>query len=213
MLFVQGAAGSPYTCKMLAVLRYKRIPYRYIQRAQAPRLGLPRLGLPKPRVELLPTFYFPQDDGGYTAVVDSTPLIRRLEAASADHAVLPPDPVMAFFDALIEDYADEWLTKAMFHYRWHHIHDRNKAGLILPLQQNVSASQDQIDAMAANFTERQTRRLRYVGSNPITGPLIEAKCLAELRRLYAALGTPDTAGVTAHCAGTGVEQLFQVSAP
>ena len=34
-LLMQGAPGSPYTRKMLAVLRYKHIEYSYINRVQA----------------------------------------------------------------------------------------------------------------------------------------------------------------------------------
>jgi hypothetical protein len=73
-LTLLGVPGSPYTRKMLAVLRYRRIPYKLI-------VGSHRrdLGLPKPKVQLLPTFYLPNAAGEIEAVVDSTPLIRRLE--------------------------------------------------------------------------------------------------------------------------------------
>ena len=91
-LYIQGAPGSPYTRKMLALLRYRHIPYRYINRGQAEEAGMPR-----PKVELLPTFYFPTG-AGYEAAVDSTPLIRRLELAYPQRSVLPPDPVLAFLD-------------------------------------------------------------------------------------------------------------------
>src|SRR5438552_18182868 len=75
-------------------------------------------GLPQPRVALLPQLILRGPDGAPEAAIDSTPLIRPLEGLYAARAVIPPDPVMAFVDALLEDYADEWLTKAMFHYRW-----------------------------------------------------------------------------------------------
>jgi len=70
--------------------------------------------LPRPKVELLPTFYLPDAAGATTAVTDSSPLLRRFEAEFAGPPVRPADPVRAFFDSLLEDYADEWLTKAMF---------------------------------------------------------------------------------------------------
>lgn len=167
-LLLQGAPGSPYTCKMLAVLRYRRIAHCYITRPQADAAGLPR-----PKVELLPVLYFPTPDG-YEAAIDSTPLIRRLEALHPARQILPPDPALAFLAAVIEDYADEWLTKAMFHYRWHFAPDRAQAGTILPLHLATTAPADIAQAMATEFTRRQVDRLRYVGSNPLTAPVIEA---------------------------------------
>src|ERR1043166_8053196 len=66
------------------------------------------------------------------AVTDSSPLIRRLEAEQEGRSVLPQAPALAFLNSLIEDYADEWLTKAMFHYRWSYAADIDKAGNTLP---------------------------------------------------------------------------------
>ena len=63
-----GAPGSPYTRKMLAYLRYRRVPYEFLMSDQAEREGLPR-----PKVALLPTFYLPGADGALEAAVDSTP--------------------------------------------------------------------------------------------------------------------------------------------
>lgn len=165
-----GAPGSPYTRKMLALLRYRRIPY-------AMRWGghqNPPPGLPVPKVRLLPTFYFPTPDGAVEAVVDSTPIIRRLERSYAGRSVLPTDPVLAFLDYLIEDYADEWLTKAMFHYRWHHKADRDNAGPILVHWSNPRLSREAGERAAAAITKRQFERLYVVGSNDTTAPIIEA---------------------------------------
>jgi glutathione S-transferase len=123
-----GAPGSPYTRKMLAVLRYRRIPYHFIVRGSREDRGLPQA-----KVSLLPTFFLPGADGRDEAVVDSTPLIRRFEREFAGRAVVPPSPALAFLDALLEDYADEWLTRPMFHYRWAYAADVAKASAILPL--------------------------------------------------------------------------------
>jgi len=164
-----GAPGSPYTRKMLALLRFRRIPHRFI--VGAPETAPNR---PRPKVALLPTFYLPNEAGEVEAVVDSTPLIRRFERAFADRRVVPTDPVVAFFDYLIEDYADEWLTKAMFHYRWQYQADIDKAGEILPRWRGVSAPEAQLNKMKAFIQERQIGRLYVVGSNATTAPVIEA---------------------------------------
>ena len=71
---LSGAPGSPYTRKMVSLLRYRRIPYKLLQFGIA---GPPNL--PRGKVALLPTFYMPNDAGELEAVVDSSPIIRRLE--------------------------------------------------------------------------------------------------------------------------------------
>jgi glutathione S-transferase len=161
-----GAPGSPYTRKMLALLRYRRIPYQLILGATD--------GLPRPKVALLPTFYLPNAAGQIEAVVDSTPLIRRFEREYPDRAVVPTDPVGAFIDYLLEDYADEWLTKAMFHYRWHYQADIDKAGEVLPRWRGIAANEQDIQNSKQFIQERQIGRLYVVGSNATTAPVIEA---------------------------------------
>jgi len=108
-------------------------------------------------------------------VVDSTPLIRRLDTEyPGERSVLPADPVVAFIDSLLEDYGDEWLTKAMFHYRWHYQADIDHAGNILPRWRAVSAPEQRIQQLRQQFSRRQIDRLYVVGSNAITAPVIEA---------------------------------------
>lgn len=168
---VRGAPGSPYTRKMLAVLRYRRIPYRFL-------VGLWTKGevdsLPAPKVDLLPTFYFETDDGDIEAMVDSTPIIRRLEQEVLGRSVIPTDPALAFIDYLLEDYADEWLTKAMFHYRWWFDADIDLAGEILPRWRDLTASAEDIAPRSQFIRDRQIGRLYVVGSNEVTAPVIEA---------------------------------------
>jgi len=124
-LRIVGAPGSPYSRKLRAVLLYRRIPHAWIQR------GAPEShNLPQPRVDLLPQLIVPGADGALAARVDSTPLIRELESSFGGRSVIHPDPVVAFIDALLEDYADEWLTKAMFHragHRSRRVHHRRPA--------------------------------------------------------------------------------------
>ena len=111
----KGVPGSPYTRKMLAYLRFRHIRYQLLIGDQ-----INQSDLPEPKVQLLPTFFLPDENNELQAVVDSTPLIRRFEADFPERQSIPQDPVLGFLNYLIEDYADEWLTKAMFHYRWYY---------------------------------------------------------------------------------------------
>jgi glutathione S-transferase len=177
-----GAEGSPYSRKLRAVLRYRRIPHAWIVR------GAPEgRGLPEPRVALLPQLLLPGADGHLEAVTDSTPLIRRLEASRPGRAVVPPDPALAFLDALLEDYADEWLTKAMFHYRWAFEADVAQAAAILPRWFRIDQPEAEAAAAGRQFAERQVGRLGVVGSNPTTAATIETSYRRLLERLDARL--------------------------
>ena len=180
---IVGVPGSPYSRKLRAVLRYRRIPHVWIAR------GAPEsLGLPQPRVELVPQLILPGDDGALAAMTDSTPLIRRLESMVDGRAVVPPDPVLAFLDAVLEDYADEWLTKAMFHYRWAFAPDVAHAAAILPRWFRPTLTLDEAKRAGRQFAERQIGRLGVVGSNATTAPLIEESYRRLLRLLDARLG-------------------------
>jgi glutathione S-transferase len=167
-LHLMGAPGSPYTRKMLAYLRYRHISYEFMLGDHSTDLGLP-----KPKVALLPTFYLPNDEGNIEAVVDSTPLIRRFEQAFSGREAVPSNPVLAFINYLVEDYADEWLTKSMFHYRWYYDADIKKAGSILPLWRGLQMDKEQHQKFSTFVADRQISRLYVVGSNDVTAPVIE----------------------------------------
>lgn len=177
-LTLMGAPGSPYTRKMVAVLRYRHIPYRLLL-SNSPQLA----SLPQAKVPLLPTFYLPGPDGEITAATDSTPLIRRFEDEFEGRSVMPGDPALAFINDLIEDYADEWLTKAMFHYRWHYADDISKGAKILPCWRGFSIPDEVLAERGKMISERQIGRLRYVGSSPATAPVIEASYVRFLQAM------------------------------
>ena len=150
-----GVVGSPYTRKMLSLLRYRRIPYKMTW--GQPELVLPTLGLEMPRPVLLPVFVLPDTNGDLKAVTDSTPIIRRLEDMSLARSVLPVDPALAFIDYLLEDFGDEWVTKYMFHYRWHAQADADNAGTLLPLHFRVnlpSEEQEQLKKILPEASDR-----------------------------------------------------------
>lgn len=179
---IVGMPGSPYSRKLRAVMRYRRIPYAWTT------TGSPESrALPQPRVELMPQLILPDANGTPQALTDSTPLIRRLETMYDGRTVIPPDPVVRFLDELIEDYADEWLTKAMFHYRWAFAPDIALAAAILPRWFHPDSPNDAATAGGKQFAARQIGRLAVVGSNATTATTIEDGYRRLLRLLDARL--------------------------
>ena len=173
-----GAPGSPYTRKMLSYLRFRGIPYRL-------HIGTHDMlrGYPRSKPPLYPTFYLTDDAGELQAVTDSTPLIRRFEGEYAGRSALPDDPVARFFQDIVEDYADEWLTKIMFHYRWAVPENADHATPLLVYWAMPQAAEGPANAIAANFAARQIGRLGVVGSNDMTAGIIEASYLRVLKLL------------------------------
>ena len=167
-LVLAGQYGSPYTLKMRAVLRYRRIPFRWVLRDSKWD------DLPKPPVPIIPVIVYPDADGGHgEATVDSSPQIMRLEGEFSSRSLVPGDPAVAFLDALIEDYADEWVTKAMYHYRWAYEADIDKAGRLLPISRDLRANSDQLQQSYDFITTRQIGRRVLVGSTDENQPIIE----------------------------------------
>ena len=182
ILRIVGMPGSPYSRKLRAVLRYRRIAHAWVHQGSREARDLPRA-----RVPLLPQLILHGADGALEAAIDSSPLIRRLERLYSERAIIPPDPAIAFVDALLEDYADEWLTKPMFHYRWACAPDIARAAAILPRWSRTNAPEAEAVALGRTFAERQIGRLAVVGSNPTTAPIIEDSYRRALRLLDAHL--------------------------
>lgn len=121
-MIVWGVSVSYYTGKLEAYLRYKGIDYEMRPPyAEAKRIRDKVGAIQVPIVE--------RADGRWMS--DSTPMILELEREHPERPVLPPDPVVGFVAALIEDYADEWLWRSAMHYRWSYEHDRALLSRIL----------------------------------------------------------------------------------
>ena len=165
---IGGAFSSPYSLKMRAVLRYRHIPFRWVLRNSEWD------DLPPAPVPVIPLLVFPDEDGNYgEAMSDSSPQITRLEHDYEGRRLVPSDPALAFIDFLIEDFADEWVTKMMYHYRWAYDADIEKAGRLLPLDRNLQL--DDVGAGAAHdwIIERQVGRRALVGSTDANQAIIE----------------------------------------
>ena len=168
---IGGVPASPYTRKMISLMRYRRISY--VIEWGDPRDLIRRFGVEEPKPVLLPVMIF-EVDGKHKAVTDSTPIIRHLEIEFSPRSVIPSDPKLAFLNYVLEDFGDEWVTKYMFHYRWYFKDDIEKAGTILPLLHGISLDDDSHAAFKKHISDLQISRLGVVGSNELTAPIIEA---------------------------------------
>ena len=164
---VFGNVGSPYTQKILSLLRYRKIPYTISWGDVIHNLSL--LGLDPPKPVLLPTLVFDNKD----VKTDTTPIIRYLEKLYSEKSVIPNSSSVNFLNYLLEDFADEWTTKYMFHYRWHFDEDAENAKKMLVLQHKINIDNNSLNKFGNSIADRQINRLWVVGSNNETAKLID----------------------------------------
>ena len=170
-----GALGSPYSQKLRALLRYRRIPFVWIDGAAA------REAVGQVRTPVIPVLQYP--DGHFDN--DSTPVLYDLEALHPERRVVPDDPAQAFVAHLLEDFADEWLTKAMFGYRWLEEADQIQMSRWLAFDNLKGGGLETSQKFAAMFRDRQVTRMALVGCTAENFPLIEASTRAVLAALEA----------------------------
>lgn len=167
---VVGVGASPYTRKLRAAARFRRLPFRFVVAGSKEANALPERPLP-----LVPYVVAPDADGALKQVQsDSTPILTFLDEAYPQRRLRPADTALRLLDLLIEDYGDEWLSKCMFHYRWSYAPDTEHASAYLPYTRAMQMAPDQGVQAAAAFAARQISRIGIVGSNEVTRPVIEA---------------------------------------
>jgi len=156
---------SPYSVKVRSYLRYKGIPHEWVARTVANQAEFERLA----KLPLIPLVVAP--DG--SVLQDSTPIIETLEARHPEPSIVPPDPAPAFLSALLEEYADEWGNKPMFHYRWFREVDQQSGAERIARSMNPDLAPDVLPTVIEAVKARMVPRLRLVGSTPETAERIE----------------------------------------
>jgi glutathione S-transferase len=179
-----GAELSPYSVKVRSYFRFKDIPHRWIVRNPSVMEEFKRYA----RLPLIPLVVTPDDEG----MQDSTPIIERIETLFPEPTIHPQDPPLAFVSALLEEYADEWGNKHMFHYRWWRDVDQiSAAERIASGSLAEGATEADRAAAAASIRERMVPRLSFVGSNELTKEQIEASFMRLVHLLEAHLSERD----------------------
>lgn len=173
MYTIHGALASPYSVKMRALMRYRRIPHILVHGAGSHHL------LSKVKAKVIPVMEYP--DGSFHN--DSTVLIYDLEARHYERSVIPTDPARAFVAHLLEDFADEWVAKAMFSYRWLREVDQEQMSRWLAFDAMKGGGLEAILGFAQQIRDRQVDRMAFVGCTEENLALIESTN----RRLLAAL--------------------------
>ncbi len=163
---IYGSELSPYSVKLRAYARYTCLPHRWILRGAANQAEFQA----KAKLPLVPLLVTPDGEGRQ----DSTPVMEWMRATTAHFDTEPDDPLRAFLSALIEEYADEWVNKPMFHYRWTYEADQlSAAWRIAASILGPDAGRRQVQDLADGIRARMTGRLGFVGSSPETAPVIE----------------------------------------
>lgn len=159
-----GSELSPYSIKVRSYLRFKRLEHEWLTRSNARQEEFQRYA----KLPLIPVLV----DANDVAMQDSTPIIEKLESLYPEPTITADDPPLPFLAALIEDYADEWLNKAMFHYRWSYPQDQDSAAR--RIADSIFEGGEKPDGVEAAVKSRMIGRLHYVGSSAATSPVIEA---------------------------------------
>jgi len=170
-----GIELSPYSVKVRSYFRYKRIPHEWVVR----QLGNMKEFQHYAKLPLIPLVITPEGVG----LQDSTPILEEMERRFPEPSIEPRDSALGFLSALIEEYADEWGNKPMFHFRWWYEPDQKSAAERIALANLPGAPDDAVQKLASQLEQRMVLRLRFVGSNAETKEQIEASFRRQLALL------------------------------
>lgn len=175
-----GSELSPYSVKVRSWFRYRQVPHEWTLRTQA-NMDTFRQHAKLPLIPLVVT-----PDG--TSIQDSTPIIETLETVVPGPATDPDNAALRFLSHLIEEYADEWGNKPMFHYRWTYTADAESTGERIAAQMlGADAPEAEKRKAARGVVERMVPRLGFVGSSNETAAEIEESLARQLSILEAHL--------------------------
>jgi glutathione S-transferase len=158
--------------KVRSYFRYKGIPHEWVVRHMGNMAEFQKHA----KLPLVPLVITPEGEG----LQDSTPILEQMEQLFPEPPLQPADAALGFLSALIEEYADEWGNKPMFHYRWWYEPDQKSAADRIARANLPGAPDDAVQKLAASLEQRMVPRLSFVGSNADTKQQIEASFRRQL---------------------------------
>ncbi|MGE6696839.1 glutathione S-transferase family protein [Hyphomonas sp. NPDC076900] len=161
-----GADTSPYSFKVRAALRYKGLDFEWVARCSANDAEFRELA----KAPTVPLLVSPEGKVNQ----DSTQILSILDKAHPDPAIQPEDATLALISLILEDYADEWLNKAMFQQRWGQMPDRDAASIRVLVQLNGGKRPRAYKTPAKQIAERMLARLPLVGAEAENARALEA---------------------------------------
>ena len=157
-----GSEISPYSIKVKSYLKFKNIKFKWITKSKSKEFN------ENAKLPLIPLLLKNDDE----PLQDSTLIIENIEREFPLNSIYPEDSRLIFLAALLEEYADEWMNKHMFHYRWSYEPDQNLtskriAADTIPLYTKYLPiiSSLALEKGAETIKKRMIPRLSFVGSN------------------------------------------------
>ncbi|ABI76192.1 conserved hypothetical protein [Hyphomonas neptunium ATCC 15444] len=161
-----GADTSPYSFKVRSALRFKGLDFEWVARCAANEAEFRELA----KTPTVPLLVSPEGKVNQ----DSTQILVILDRAHPEPAIQPDDAALAALSLILEDYADEWLNKAMFQQRWGQMPDRDAASIRVLVQINGGKRPRAYKTPAKQIAQRMLARLPLVGAEGENAPALEA---------------------------------------
>jgi glutathione S-transferase len=141
---------------MRAILRYRRLPFDWIIMTKEWREAASSLRPPT----LIPVLQYP--DGSLQN--DTSAMVAALEARHPERSVIPDEDAPAFLCHLLEDFADEWIVKPLFLFRWWDSEDQAYVSRWAAEEWSVFEDGMTRDQKVEHFRQRQISRMPILGA-------------------------------------------------
>ena len=164
---IYAGPGSPYSHKVRAVFRYRRIPHTWLvpiggftgEGGLGSDTDDPDSPLTRAGKTVVPVVEYP--DGEYKT--DSTPIIDELEQLHDGRSIVHPDLAADFIARLIEELADEYLPLPMFFSRW--TTDKQWCGERQMIGWSEPLDDEELSKRAEAFLSRQGAQIGSLDAN------------------------------------------------